>query len=105
MAYVFRVTFRRLSLLPALAGAALVLVGVLVGPPGFAGAQGAYFTRAAGIPSHSRAFIAWGEDSLLSGSDGNLWLGAGIACLAIALAALAAHAAGLRLVRERASGG
>jgi len=95
-------TLPRLSLLLTLVGGALVLVGVLVGPPGFAGIEGAWFTRAAGMPAHSRAFTVWGEDSLLSTGDGNLWLGAGIGLLLVALAALVAHARGLRLVRAPA---
>lgn len=92
-------TLPRLSLLFVLAGGVLIVVGVVVGPPGFAGAQGAWFTRAAGMSAHSHAFVAWGGDPLLGPGDGNLWLGAGIALLVVAAAALFAHRAGFRLVR------
>jgi hypothetical protein len=99
------VSLPRLSLLFALAGAALVLVAVLVGPAGFVRVEGAYFMRAAGQPALSGVFTGWGSGlELLSPSDGNLWLGAGIACLLVALGMLLSHRAGLRLVHERAAG-
>jgi hypothetical protein len=96
-------TLLRLSLLLAVAGVALVLTGVLVGPPGFTGIEGAIFTRAAGVPAHNGAFIEWGEDSLLGPGDGNLWLGAGVALLLVALATVIAHSRGVRIVRATAS--
>jgi len=95
-------TLPRLSLLLALAGVALALAGIFVGPASFAGVDGAYFTRAAGSAAHSGVFTAWGTGlSLLSPGDGNLWLGAGIALLVAAAGALFAHTAGVRLVRAR----
>jgi hypothetical protein len=90
----------RLSLLLALVGAALIFVGVVVGPASVAGIEGAYFTRAAGIPAHDGVFSAWGRGlELLSPGDGNLWLGAGIAFAVAALATAIAHVAGFRLAR------
>ncbi len=92
----------RLSLLLALAGTALALTGVLVGSASVSGIEGAYFTRATGGPAYSRVFSASGSGlSLLSPSDGNLWLGTGIALLLAAAGALFAHRAGVRLVRVR----
>lgn len=94
-------TLPRLSLLLAIAGAALVLAGVLVGPAVVTGIEGAYFTRTAGTPAYSSVVSAASGDGLglFSPLDGNFWLGAGIVCLVVALGALLAHAAGLRLVR------
>ncbi len=64
--------------------------------------EGAYFTRAAGVPAYSGVFTGWGRGlGLLSPGDGNLWLGAGIALLVAAVGGLFAHRAGLRLVRAR----
>ncbi len=96
----------RLSLLLALAGAALVLVGALVGgdTSWVGGIEGATFTRAVGTPAYSGVFSGtFNPDGpqLLSLHDGNLWLGAGIALLLAAAGALFAHRAGLRLVRVR----
>ena len=96
-------TLPRLSLLFALVGAGLALAGVLVGPAHFTGIEGAYFTRASGSAAYSGTFTSWGTGlALFSASDGNLWLGAGIALLLAAGGALFAHRAGLRLVRPRA---
>jgi len=92
-------TLRQLSLALALAGATLVLIGVVMGPASVASIEGAWFTRAAGRAAISSSFRASGSGlSLLSPSDGNLWLGAGIALLIAAAGALFAHRAGLRLV-------
>lgn len=94
-------TLGRLSLLLALVGGALVLVGALAGPAHFTGIEGAYFTRAAGTPALERAFRTWGDGlGLLIPRDGNLWLGAGLACLLLAGGALLARVRGLRLVRQ-----
>jgi hypothetical protein len=91
----------RLSLLLALVGAALVVVGLLVGPADLLRAEGAYFMRAAGTAAHGGSFhVVSSGDVLLSPRDGNLWLGAGIACLVLSGGALAAHAKGLRLERR-----
>jgi len=106
MGYVAGMTLARLSLLLALVGGGLVLVGVLVGGDTSwlgGGIEGAYFTRAAGTPAYSGVLTgSFNPDGpqLLSLHDGNLWLGAGIALLLAAAGALFAHAAGLRLVRS-----
>jgi hypothetical protein len=93
-------TLPRLSSALALVGGLLVAVGALVGAASVAGIEGAYFTRAAGSPAYSSAFTATGDGlSLFSPEDGNLWLGAGVACLLLAGGALLAHVRGLRLVR------
>jgi hypothetical protein len=74
---------------------------VLVGPPSF-GFEGAYFTRAAGVPKYSSAFESWGSGlGLFDVENGNLWIGAGLACLLGALGTLLAHRAGVRLVHVR----
>jgi hypothetical protein len=95
-------TLPRLSLLLALVGAGLVVAGALVGgdTSWVQGIEGAYFTRAAGTPAHSGVFDVISDygPQLLSLHDGNLWLGAGIALLLAAVAALFAHGAGIRLV-------
>lgn len=96
-------TLPRLSLALALAGAALVLTGILVGPASFAGVEGAYFTRDGGRPLVAGVYRVSGSGlSLLSPADGNLWLGAGVALLLTAIGALFAHRAGVRLVRPEA---
>jgi hypothetical protein len=94
-------TLPRLSLLLALVGGGLVLAGVLVGgdTSWIGGIEGAYFTRAAGMPAYSGVFDAIGEPQLLSVHDGNLWLGAGIVLLLAAAGAMFVQGAGFRLVR------
>lgn len=95
-------TLPRLSLVLALAGATLVLAGVLMGPASVDRLEGAWFTRAAGDAAISRSFRVSGSGlSLLGPGDGNLWLGAGIALLVAAAGGLFAHRAGVRLVRTR----
>lgn len=86
----------RVALLLALLGGLLVAAGVAIGV-GYS-VEGAYFTRAAGTPANAGVFDFDGP-RLLSLDDGNLWLGAGIACFLFAGGLLLAHARGLRLVR------
>ena len=91
---------RRIALVLALAGVALVVVGLLIGPADLISVEGAYFMRSAGTAAHRGSFhVVSSGDVLLSPRDGNLWLGAGIALLLAAGGALFAHAARLRLVR------
>ena len=80
-------------------GAGLVVAGILIGPDtSWFGIQGAYFTRAAGAPAYEGTQTAWADEpQLLSLHDGNLWLGAGIACCAFALGLLVAG----RVARRR----
>ena len=96
-------TLPRLSLLLALVGGLLVAAALATGgdTSWVEGIEGAYFTRAAGTPAYSGAFDVMSDAGprLLSPHDGNLWLGAGIACLLLAGGALLAHVKGLRLVR------
>ncbi len=80
--------------LPTLLGvlaAALIAVGVAVGEPDVQ-IEGAYFNRAVGKAEDAAVFSKVGP-GLLSPSDGNLWLGAGIG---LALAALGAAAGSRR---------
>lgn len=91
---------RRIALVLALAGVALVVVGLMVGPADLIGVEGAYFMRSAGTAAHGDSFhVVSSGDALLSPPDGNLWLGAGIALLLAAAGVLFAHRAGMRLVR------
>ena len=95
-------TLPRLSLLLALVGMALTLIGAFVGAASIAAVEGASFTRDAGRPLITGVYRVSGSGlSLLSPSDGNLWIGAGISLLLAAAGALFAHGAGLRLVRAR----
>jgi len=104
MSYGPRMTLPRLSLLLALVGAGLVLVGVLLGgdTSWVDGIEGAVFTRAAGTAASSGVFDVISDHGprLRSLHDGNLWLGAGIALLLAAAGALLVHARGLQLVRS-----
>jgi hypothetical protein len=96
-------TLPRLSLLLALLGGLLVAAALAIGgdTSWVQRIEGAYFTRAAGRPAYSGAFEAMSDSGpqLLSLHDGNLWLGAGIACLLLAGGGLLAHVGGLRLAR------
>ncbi len=80
---------RPLTLLLAVIGVGLVLAGVGIGKPPPQGIEGAYFTRESGTPAYSEVYSGSVSASLFSPSDGNLWIGAGIACCAIALGTLA----------------
>jgi hypothetical protein len=71
----------------AIIGVGLILVGVVVGRPEV-GVEGAYFTRATGAPRYSSAFRQTGT-ALLSPQDGNLWIGAGLACCLVAVVLIA----------------
>jgi hypothetical protein len=74
----------------AVVGVASIGIGVAIGRPEV-GVEGAYFTRATGAPRYSsvlRVFHRKGMD-LFSPQDGNLWIGAGLACCLAALVLLA----------------
>jgi hypothetical protein len=95
------VRLRRIAFLVAALGAALIAAGALIGPDTswVQGIEGAYFTRAAGTPAYSGVLSRWGDGpDLLSVHDGNLWIGAGIACCTFALGLLVAP----RLMRAEA---
>lgn len=62
-------------------GVALIVVGLLVGKPPV-GIEGAYFNRSIGASAFAGAFSQSGT-GLLDPSDGNLWIGAGIAVLIV----------------------
>ena len=58
-------------------GVTLIVVGVIVGGP-HVGIEGAYFNRSIGAPAYAGVY-ATNHQGLLDPSDGNLWLGAGVA--------------------------
>jgi hypothetical protein len=64
-------------------GLVLVAVGLIVGPPGI-GLEGAYFDRANGVPAYAGVFSE-SRPGLLDPADGNLWIGAGVVLIAIAI--------------------
>lgn len=68
-------------------GVALVAIGVAVGGPDVE-IEGAYFDRSVDADAGAAVFSEVGP-GLLSFSDGNLWLGAGIALIAVAIGAAA----------------
>lgn len=69
-------------------GAVLIVVGVAVGEPDIE-IEGAYFNRSVGEQADTGVLSEVGP-GLLSPADGNLWLGAGIAFLVIAVGAAVA---------------
>lgn len=77
-----------LPLLLGLVGGVLIVVGVAVGEPEVE-VEGAYFNRSVGEEAGEAVFSKVGP-GLLSPADGNLWLGAGIAVLIVAIGAGAA---------------
>jgi hypothetical protein len=64
-------------------GVVLVGVGLIVGPPRV-GVEGAYFDRSNGVPAYAGVFSQT-RPGLLDPSDGNLWIGAGLVLIAIAI--------------------
>jgi hypothetical protein len=62
-------------------GIALIVTGLIIGKPAV-GIEGAYFNRSVGRPAFSGVFAQSGT-GLLDPSDGNLWIGAGIAILVV----------------------
>jgi hypothetical protein len=83
--------FTRIVAVLLVVGVTLIGIGVAVGPaPGRRlVVEGAYFTRASGTPRYSRVFTHHFTGSGAgSASDGSLWIGAGLA--GVALAAIAA---------------
>lgn len=66
-------------------GVVLVGVGLIVGPPSIS-FEGAYFDRANGVPAYAGVF-SQSKPGLLDPADGNLWIGAGIAFIVLALSA------------------
>jgi hypothetical protein len=62
-------------------GAGLIFVGLIVGRPTFT-VRGAYFDRSVGVPTFAGVSANSGT-GLFDPSDGNLWIGAGIAVLLI----------------------
>lgn len=76
----------KIALWVVIVGAALVVAGVIIGPPEGVvdlSIQGAYFNRDVGSPAFADdAHAPVSSAGLLDPSDGNLWLGAGIALLA-----------------------
>lgn len=61
-------------------GVALIVTGLIIGTP--SGIEGAYFNRSVGVPAFAGTF-AQSRAGLLDPSDGNLWIGAGIAVLIV----------------------
>ena len=80
-----RVDARILGLV-CLTGVALIIAGLIVGKPSV-GIEGAYFNRSIGAPAYSGVFASTAP-GLLDPSDGNLWIGAGIAVVLFAAIAL-----------------
>lgn len=75
----------KLPLILAVVGAVLIVVGVAVGEPDIE-IEGAYFNQSVEEESGAAVLSEVGP-GLLSPADGNLWLGAGIAFLVIAVGA------------------
>ncbi len=91
----------RIALWLGLVGTALIVTGVIVGRPDVVvdlGIQGAYFNRDVGAPAFidNQTYTTTPSAGLLDLSDGNVWLGAGIALLAASAVVLLA-----RLLRAR----
>jgi hypothetical protein len=64
-------------------GVCLIVVGLIIGTP-TPSVEGAYFDRANGTPRLAGVFYA-SKPSLLDPADGNLWIGAGVALVVIAV--------------------
>ena len=82
----------KIALWLGILGAALIVTGVIIGrPEGVVDLtiQGAYFNRDVGSPAFADdAHAPVSSAGLLDLSDGNLWLGAGVALLAASAVAL-----------------
>ena len=74
-------TRRAIALLTACA-ALFVGIGLAVGRPTFA-VEGGYFLRTQGSPSYASVFNSRGP-GVFDPSDGNLWIGGGLALLGLA---------------------
>lgn len=78
----------RIALWLGIVGAALIVTGVIVGRPDVVvdlGIQGAYFNKDVGTPADvdvDDTYTTAPSAGLLDLSDGNVWLGAGIALVA-----------------------
>lgn len=74
-----------LPVMLGIVGAVLIVVGVVVGEPDVQ-IEGAYFNRSVGEEADAGVLSKVGP-GLLSPADGNLWIGAGIASLVVAVGA------------------
>lgn len=79
----------------SVAGVILIVVGLVIGTPD-ASVEGAYFDRANGVPTHVGVFSA-SKPGLLDPTDGNLWIGAGLVLVLLAVSSV------LRTTRRRHS--
>jgi hypothetical protein len=84
-----------------LLGVALVIVGLIIGAP-TVGIEGAYFNRSIGTPTYSSVFRESGT-GFFNPSDGNLWIGAGIAILVLVCAGLVLRRSGTQARRSESS--
>jgi len=78
-----------------LVGIGLMIAGLIIGTPTL-GLEGGYFNRSIGPPAFS-GVVARSGNGLLDPSDGNLWIGAGLAILgatAVALLVARGHSKG-----------
>jgi hypothetical protein len=67
-------------------GVVLVVVGLIVGAPTVR-VEGAYFDRSNGVPAYAGVF-SQSRPGLLDPADGNLWLGAGVVLILLAVGAV-----------------
>jgi hypothetical protein len=88
----------RTAIALAIVGVSAIVVGIAVGGPEVS-IEGATFTRSTGTPKYAGVFTQTGTD-LFSPQDGNLWIGAGLACC---LAALVLIALSVKAHREAAT--